>query len=215
MAVLECFSLQYRDAPTIVPENETILIFINVGSNFSNNLLLSQRVDNIDKAMLSYVEGFIYRNNRTITEWIYPNSIPSIELNTIMRAVPIPDPSPLGIRIHETYGSWWAFRAIVRVAGHFDAGKTLSLGPSACLSCHDKPCISSCPSSALKRDGYPNMHRCFNYRSQEKSPCASTCLARLSCPFGHHFRYSDRLIQYLYNHSLAGIEKWLDSNKNN
>lgn len=128
--------------------------------------------------------------------------------------------SPLGIGIHPQKGLWFAYRAVVVVpaerafldsldkpasAIHNTAG---GQGLSAtCRECRGQPCISDCPAGALSAAAPPDMVKCIAYRSQQGSPCAATCIARMACPVGTGSRYSETQIAYHYEYSLQSMKR--------
>lgn len=121
--------------------------------------------------------------------------------------------SPLGIGINATHGLWFAYRAVVAI----DTDVILPSGrrnesDSPCLSCETTPCLSHCPADALALTRQPDLSACVKHRIAEKSSCASTCLARLACPVGAAFKYSEQQTAYFYNRSLASTKRWIDNN---
>ncbi len=126
-------------------------------------------------------------------------------------------PSPLGIGINATHGLWFAYRGVVLIQAEV-SGTQQSLAAdqikltaqSPCLSCETTPCLSHCPAEALALDKNPDLQSCVSYRVGEASDCASTCLARLACPVGSAFKYTDEQTAYFYNRSLAAAVRWVD-----
>lgn len=114
--------------------------------------------------------------------------------------------SPFWVGVHNTWGSWFAYRAVV--LADTDWAVTPPLGsPSPCQSCSDKPCISACPANALEstQTGAWQLQTCLDFRKQVGSPCQDRCLARNACPVGVAHRYDDAQISYHYLHSLCAI----------
>lgn len=122
-------------------------------------------------------------------------------------------PSPLGIGINGTHGLWFAYRVVVVIDANVPGAVegNISSG-SPCLSCEAKPCLSHCPAEALKADQPPDLNVCVTHRLAEDSSCASTCLARLACPVGLRFQYSEPQMAYFYDRSLASVRRWIDNN---
>lgn len=125
-------------------------------------------------------------------------------------------PSPLGIGINATHGLWFAYRAVVAIhaevigAQQLPATNQIELAvQSPCLSCEATPCLSHCPAEALTLGQNPDLQSCVGYRVVEDSDCASTCLARLACPLGSAFRYTDEQTAYFYTRSRAAAERWV------
>ena len=79
-----------------------------------------------------------------------------------------------------------------------------------CLNCETTACLSHCPAEALTLGSDPNLDACVSHRLADDSSCASTCLARLACPVGSGFRYSDRQTAYFYNRSLVSVMRWVN-----
>ena len=163
---------------------------------------------------------------------LYPGSIP-IPLQQLGAAANWHYSSPLGIGLHPRYGPWFGYRAVLLVTSELPV--LIERAETApCDGCDDKPCISTCPASALSADRLPDVSACVSFRTGTdrqpgalhtekmnppaaqggagKSPdseCALTCLARLACPVGAAHRYREPQIRYFYGRSLASIRKYL------
>lgn len=114
--------------------------------------------------------------------------------------------SPFWVGVHQDWGSWFAYRAVV--LADTDLALTPRLeSPSPCDRCADKPCISACPAGALAsaQTGAWQLQTCLDYRKQNDSPCQNRCLARNACPVGAAHRYDDAQISYHYLHSMQAI----------
>ena len=109
-------------------------------------------------------------------------------------------PSKLGMNIHPEYGLWHAFRAA------FIFSEPLDLPPSEvaehpCESCVEQPCLSTCPVSAFAADknvtSY-NVDECAAHLFSDHKPTCSQggCQARIACPVGADYRYSDAQMQF-------------------
>ncbi len=102
-------------------------------------------------------------------------------------------PSPIGLLMHPTYGLWWALRAALV----FDRELALGAfaGPeqpqlAACDTCEDRPCLTTCPVSAFKVDGYDVATCRSHVQSPEGEACArGSCLARRACPIARDLAY--------------------------
>ncbi len=116
--------------------------------------------------------------------------------------------SPLGIGVNEIYGPWFGYRVVLLVAAEIPVSMR-AVGPSPCTHCTDKPCIGACPGRALAVSRSPDVARCVDYRVRDRSPCASSCLARLACPAGVAHRYGDEQLHYYYGRSLDSIKAHL------
>ncbi len=117
-------------------------------------------------------------------------------------------PSPLGLGINEQFGLWFAYRAVVSVARPLTASR-LDERPSPCVSCVEKPCVSSCPASAITFGRHPDLKSCVQFRAKSASPCAERCLSRLGCPVATQWRYSQEQLSYFYRRSLPTLVKWV------
>ncbi len=114
--------------------------------------------------------------------------------------------SPFKVGINDQWGSWFAYRAVVLADTNFISTDVLeSISP--CISCKEQLCISACPSNALVTGELDNQC-CIDYRKQAVSDCKNTCLARVSCPVGSEYRYTDEQIHYHYGLSMRTIEEF-------
>lgn len=120
--------------------------------------------------------------------------------------------SPLGNGISQVYGLWFAYRAVVALSKPL-APSVRQIGESPCVSCSGTPCISACPAAALSVGNVPNLESCVQYRTTVESPCAENCLARVSCPVGAEWRYTDDQINYFYGRSLLSLREWVGKTK--
>jgi len=84
---------------------------------------------------------------------------------------------------------------------------TVNDASAPCVSCADKPCVESCPASAIV-DQRLDIERCTSYRKSDKSTCQATCHARLACPVGRKYRYDADQLAYHYQHSLESIRRY-------
>lgn len=114
--------------------------------------------------------------------------------------------SPFKVGINNKWGTWFAYRAVVISKTNFPTTSFVeSISP--CISCKDQVCISACPANALD-NGELNFNGCIDYRKQEKSICKDVCLARVNCPVGSEYRYTDEQINYHYGVSMKTIEEF-------
>ena len=92
--------------------------------------------------------------------------------------------SPIKLLVHNKKGLFLSFRGAIGLDFKIkDKRKT----EGVCKTCH-KPCITSCPVSALTPKGY-NVKKCKEYLvSTEGKECKKGCLVRRSCPFGSKLR---------------------------
>ena len=119
--------------------------------------------------------------------------------------------SPLGIGINGTHGLWFAYRAVVVLDSSVQTFESFVASESPCLTCETTPCLSHCPADALSFGQQPDLTACVTHRVADDSTCASTCLARLACPVGARFRYSEQQTAYFYKRSLASAERWIEN----
>jgi hypothetical protein len=115
-------------------------------------------------------------------------------------------PSPFMVGIDAEWGSWFAYRAAILADTDFLPFFPVYRG-NPCLSCSSQPCIAACPAGALA-DGHFALDLCSRYRLTEDSPCATTCLARETCPVGAEHRYDKAQLAHSYGRSLAMIRQF-------
>lgn len=140
------------------------------------------------------------------TYWLYPNSPHLVPLQQLGALAGWSHPSPLGLGISSTFGVWFAYRTAFLV----DAELPLRREPaqaSPCDSCVDKPCITTCPVSAVKLHAF-DVEGCARFRIKESSPCAVRCLSRMACPYFPEHRYSLEQMQYHYGQSAETLRRW-------
>lgn len=114
--------------------------------------------------------------------------------------------SPFMVGISQTWGSWYAYRAVALSDTDFAPTPPL-LSASPCSTCREQPCISACPAKAVSGETF-NLNQCVAYRKQANSLCRKTCLARISCPVGSEHRYDDEQIRHTYSISMRMIERY-------
>ena len=142
---------------------------------------------------------------------LYPGELP-IPLQQLGAIAGWHHSSPLGLGVNKSFGPWFGYRAALLVRAKLPV-LVDQLGESPCTQCTDKPCISACPANALSYSKLPNISNCVDYRMQERSPCELQCLARLACPVGLEFRYSDEQLHYFYGRSITAIKAHMASKK--
>ncbi|MBT4522157.1 MAG: hypothetical protein HOC23_19330 [Halieaceae bacterium] len=108
--------------------------------------------------------------------------------------------SPLKIGINDTWGLWFAYRAVVVADTHLPPD-SIERSLSPCAVCAPKTCIAACPVAAFTEHDY-SIETCYAHRMSADSPCAYKCLARNSCPVQAGKRYTDEQIAYHYGRSL-------------
>jgi len=127
---------------------------------------------------------------------VYPNDKPFWPFQQwAQRCEPV-SASPLGLLIHPEYGLWHAYRAAILFSESIDL-PARATGPSPCLTCADKPCLSHCPVGAFAETGY-DVPACADYlRDDAGATCLNGgCQARNACPVGRSHRYDDPQIQF-------------------
>lgn len=112
----------------------------------------------------------------------------------------------LGINIHASFGTWYAFRAVVLTSAPLRP-ETLPDSVYPCEKC-ERPCADNCPVTAPAQPGSFDLDACVNWRLGPDSPCARRCLARESCPVGVDNRYPPEMIRYFYSRSLESLKRW-------
>ncbi|EAQ05157.1 hypothetical protein OB2597_07725 [Pseudooceanicola batsensis HTCC2597] len=90
--------------------------------------------------------------------------------------------SPVGMLVHPTAGLYLSFRGALALT---DAINLPPPQTSPCEGCATRPCLSTCPVTALKPSGY-DVDACKRFlRSEAGKDCMSTgCRARRACPCG-------------------------------
>lgn len=134
---------------------------------------------------------------------VYPGNA-TLNLQDLGKLAGWHHPSPFMVGINASFGSWFAYRALVLANTDFTV--TLPLNTeSPCAGCSAKPCISACPAHALDEDRF-DLKKCLDYRRQADSSCKNTCVARSSCPVASEHRYSEQQMHYHYGRSMRVIE---------
>ncbi len=111
------------------------------------------------------------------------------------RAAPV-YPSPLGPLIHPDFGLWHAYRGVLVFPETFDL-PVPDNRPSPCENCPDKPCLTTCPVSAMTPDGY-NVPVCADHLAgRDSADCLNqSCAARRACPVGRDYQYETAQSQF-------------------
>ena len=122
------------------------------------------------------------------------------------RAAGLPAAGPLGLQIHPQFGPWWAYRALVIVAG---VGTTIEDEPPLAASCDacPAPCAVACPGHAPVPGGGFLVGRCVSHRLAH-AECALGCAARSACPVGEGHRYPDGQLAFHMTASLVQVRRW-------
>ncbi len=112
--------------------------------------------------------------------------------------------SPSHMLVHDAVGMMISYRGAL----HFDRvidSPAPPLAQSPCLSCQDRPCLTTCPVHALVDEGPYNLSACHAYLDAPQGAACLTsgCLARRACPLSagagraeaqtaHHMSYFHR-----------------------
>jgi len=99
-------------------------------------------------------------------------------------------PSPIGPLIHPDYGLWHAYRAALLFAERIPLPAPAAAA-HPCEGCAEKPCLSTCPASALAPGRY-DVPACVAFLD---GPAGAGCLAlgcaaRRACPVGRDYAYA-------------------------
>ena len=96
--------------------------------------------------------------------------------------------SPVKLLVHNKKGLFLSFRGAIGLDFEIRNKRKYE---GICQNCQ-KPCLTSCPVSALTAKGY-NVESCKKYvRSEKGNECRYGCLVRRSCPFGSNFRLPEQ-----------------------
>ena len=112
-----------------------------------------------------------------------------------MRAEPV-HVSPLGILIHPDLGLWHAYRGALALRARLALPEP-DRRPSPCAACDDKPCLTSCPASAVAPRHFDQRACASHVASVAGRDCLQlACRARRSCPVGAAYRYVPAQAQF-------------------
>lgn len=94
--------------------------------------------------------------------------------------------SPVVLLVHDTAGLMVSYRGAILVPEVLELPATRS---QPCAACADKPCLASCPVSALTANGY-DLDQCHSFLDTKTgADCMeSGCAVRRSCPVGAGYR---------------------------
>lgn len=160
----------------------------------------------IDSFTLDVVAKWLSALNSHIrSHVIYPNN-QSIDLVALGKLAGWHHESPFKVGINNNWGPWFAYRAVVLADSRFAITPPLS-APSPCIACTSTPCIKRCPADACGEAGL-DIDKCIRYRKTPHSECASTCLARMSCPIQSQHRYAEAQMNFHYTESMKIINQY-------
>lgn len=102
--------------------------------------------------------------------------------------------SPIGLMVHGEFGLWHAYRGAFLFADEVVGLPATGVVEQPCLTCADRPCLSTCPVDAFRPDAVPHGYHhvaCRGHvRSGDDPDCAHLgCAARRACPIGTDFVY--------------------------
>ena len=107
-------------------------------------------------------------------------------------------PSPLGVLIHPVYGLWHGYRGALAFAERLPDVRQAAFTEHPCDRCREKPCLSSCPVSAVSAARF-DVAACRGYLATRPG-CAGCmmagCLARAACPVGAQYRYPPEQLRF-------------------
>ena len=140
---------------------------------------------------------------------LYPGPYP-VPLQRLGTLAGWSHPSPLGLGINSEYGVWFAYRVAFLTDAPLPPTPIIPTA-SPCDTCEEKPCITACPSGAVRGIGAFDIPTCADFRLGTNSICADRCLSRLACPHAPEHRYPLEQVQYHYNRSLSSIRLYQTS----
>lgn len=128
--------------------------------------------------------------------WNEPDPLPFLRIGGAAGAG---TSSRLGLTLHQKYGTWIAYRALILV------DRPVHDGPrappvDACAGCA-APCIPACPAGALASGSWEPAP-CLDHRLASPS-CEEGCLSRLACPMGLEHRLPREALRFHQAASLA------------
>lgn len=132
-------------------------------------------------------------------EIVYPGGF-AVGLQTLGKLAGWHHASPFMVGINEAWGTWYAYRVLLLADTDLPPSAPMA-GESPCLRCRDRICIASCPGAALDGAGF-SLGNCSSYRRRAESRCATSCVARISCPVASGHRYDEAQIRHSYSKSL-------------
>lgn len=137
-------------------------------------------------------------------EALYPFDRPFPPFQKYAGAAMGAKPSPLGILIHQEFGLWHAFRAVLVFEPehrlYSEVKVLIQLAEKMihpCDNCIEKPCLSACPVKAFSPAGL-EVDLCFTHLDKGASPncMAQGCAARSACPIGIRYQYSPEQLAF-------------------
>lgn len=186
----------------------SLILFGNGGPDFWRAFQSQTPADEhpVDDFSRQCVSAFMARRFPNIAfRFLYPGSS-VVPLQALGQLAGWHHDSPMKVGINDTWGLWYAYRALVLVEEALPASAPVP-STSPCVRCDDKPCVAACPPNALE-DRTLQLERCVDFRLQEDSICRQQCLARWACPVAPQHRYDRAQVAYHYGHSLPHLRQW-------
>ena len=147
----------------------------------------------------------------TTKHLLFPTVDCPINLMALGREFGWHTPSPLGMGIHQEYGLWSAYRAVWWLDDVVQESTKPALQVETsdiCSQCQTQECVVACPGTAITYGKRPDLGRCADYRLEDNSQCASTCLSRMACPYAAKHRYAAPQVHYHYDLARSAIAKY-------
>lgn len=194
-------------------ESGSLLLIGHAGTRFWESLRENRpdfkgQVDPVDNYSAEVTQQAIDKHLPNVNKQrLFPWDDCPVNLMALGREFAWHSPSPLGMGIHETYGLWSAYRAIWWLDTHWD-DRVLSPATNVCAQCETQECVSACPAQAIDHAKTPDLGRCADYRLGVASPCESTCLSRMACPYAVEHRYSAPQMRYHYALARSAIARY-------
>ncbi len=189
----------------------TTVLIANAGFDFWDSMKQAgvRGSDPVDQYSILLAQEFAGKHLSCKAQILYPSDHPVSLLSFGSRAG-WSLATPMGVSIHPTYGTWFAYRALFLIDTYIPASSPLD-AEHPCESCIDKPCQTECPSKAVGDMGSFKHETCARFRIEDGSPCADRCLSRLRCPVGSEYRYADEQMKYHYGRSRKTMLRYFGS----
>ncbi|MBX2839352.1 MAG: hypothetical protein KTR35_21025 [Gammaproteobacteria bacterium] len=194
-------------APNLSLEH-ALIVFANAGPQFWQKLKLATATDPelahcdhpVDRFSEQVADDFACNYIDGIPHRLFPGGNP-IALIGLGTHLGWSHPSPLGLTLHNQFGPWYAFRAVIACRINQISTPMKRFGPtemqvSPCRSCSTKPCVSRCPAGAVSESRNFDVNACLNHRLIDGSECLADCPARRACPIGSDHVYDPKQLEY-------------------
>ncbi len=186
----------------------TTVLIANAGYVFWQSMRAANVQDDnpVDQYSILLSHEFAKKYLHCDIEILYPSDYP-LSLQSVGQKTGWSHTTPMGISIHPTFGTWFAYRALFLVEQKLPATAPL-VADHPCESCLDRPCQRVCPSGAVGEIGSFKLETCGHYRIEHNSSCAYQCLSRISCPVGVEYQYVPEQMNYHYNRSRTTLLRY-------